>query len=344
MGGPMKSQPLTLGFYDPGKIGYGLMHALMRDQPTLRTVAFIKAEHRHAPPPSITLTPTLQAFFQRPDAVVQDIHAFVQRADVIFFCGRARYGYEAVARLMATPAWQQSPEKKIINVSKGLWKNDAGEVNLPSGHFPDVYRDNRLGMLSGLSFHTTLLHDYPVRMALSALRPWEEEAMALSRPQRLMIAPDRALRAAELYGIMKNPLAIAAGYCDGEDIPVLMGTLAALEAERVARTFYPNPDQTFSPCYALDDVWGSMTPLSRNFRYGRDLRTHGPQAADVYRTREGTPSLPEGVEGSVTWHLYRQTLGAALPPTPLMDAVYRLCQSHPDGPQDMRMAVEGYRG
>ena len=42
--------PLRFGFYDPGKIGYGLMHALMRDHPALSTVAFIKAEHRHAPP------------------------------------------------------------------------------------------------------------------------------------------------------------------------------------------------------------------------------------------------------------------------------------------------------
>ena len=336
--------PLTLGFYDPGKIGYGLMHALMRDEQDTQAVVLIKAEHRHAAPPGVTMTPTLRQLFQQDGVLQTNLDDFVSRADVIFFCGRARYGYGAVARLMAAPAWQQSPEKKIINVSKGLWKNDAGEVNLPSGHFPDVYRDNRLGMLSGLSFHTTLLHDYPVKMALSAAASWDHEARTLSRPQRLMIAPDRALRAAELYGIMKNPLAIAAGYCDGEDIPVLMGTLAALEAERVARTFYPNPDQTFSSCYALDDVWGSMTPLSRNFRYGRDLRAHGPQAADVYRTREGTPSLPEGVEGSVTWHLYRQTLGAALPPTPLMDAVYRLCQGHPDGPQDMRMAVEGYRG
>ncbi len=335
--------PLRLGFYDPGKIGYGLMHALMRDQATLSTVAFIKAEHRHAPPLGITMTPTLRAFFQREDAVVHDIDAFVQRADMIFFCGRARYGYQAVSRLIATSAWQQSPEKKIINVSKGLWRNEAGDVHLPSGHFPDLYQNNRLGMLSGLSFHTTLLHDYPVTMALSAVRPWEEDAAALCRPQRLFIESDKALRAAEVYGIMKNPLAIAAGYCDGENMPVLMGTLASLEAQRVARTFYPDAGQRFSPCYALDDVWGSMTPLSRNFRYGRDLRIHGPQAADVYRSREGTTSLPEGVEGCATWHTYRQTLGAALPPTPLMDAVYHLCQGSPDAPNIMGQAIISYR-
>lgn len=336
--------PFRLGFYDPGKIGYGLIHALMRDARDVQAVLFIKPEHRNTPPPSITMTPTLKAVFQRQGAVAEDLNAFVQQADVIFFCGRARYGHLAVSRIIETPLWQQAHDKKIINVSKGLWRNDVGEVNLPSGHFPQLYQSNRLGMLSGLSFHTTLLNDYPVKMALSSLLPWDALVLGLGRPHRLFLEADEALRAAELYGIMKNPLAIAAGYNDGEDIPVLIGTLAALEAQRVARTFYPDPAQRFSPCYALDDVWGSMTPLSRNFRYGRDLRTHGPQAADIYCTREGTTSLPEGVEGCATWHLYRQTLGAALPPTPLMDAVYHLCQGHLNGPQDMRMAVDGYRG
>jgi glycerol-3-phosphate dehydrogenase len=333
----------SLGFYDPGKIGYGLMHALMRDQPDLRAVAHIKPQHREAPPPGVLMTPTLTQLFQKKDFFQDDLGDFVNQSDLIFFCGRARHGFRAVATLTQTPAWKNQKTKKIINVSKGLWKNPEGSVNLPSAHFPDLYTAGRLGMLSGLSFHTTLLHDYPVRMTLSAVGSWMEEAKALHRPHRLMIETDIALRAAELYGVMKNPLAIAAGYFDGEDIPVLLGTLASLEADRVARTFYPQMTGAFSTCYALDDVWGSMTPLSRNFRYGQDLRRHGSQAADVYRTRENTQSLPEGVEGCVTWHLYRETCGHTLPPTPIMDAVYRLCQGHTEAHEAIRHAVEGYR-
>jgi glycerol-3-phosphate dehydrogenase len=335
--------PLTLGFYDPGKIGYGLIHALMRDHPALQAVAYIKPQHRNAPPPGVVMTPTLTHLFQGPDFFQDNLDDFVHQSDLIFFCGRARHGFQAVQALIQTPAWQNQKTKKIINVSKGLWRNLEGVVNLPSAHFPDLYTAGRLGMLSGLSFHTTLLHDYPVRMALSAVAPWAQEAKIMNRPHRLIVETDTALRAAELYGIMKNPLAIASGYFDGEDIPVLLGTLASLETDRVARAFYQGRAGAFSPCYALDDVWGSMTPLSRNFRYGQDLRRHGPRAADVYRAREGTQSLPEGVEGCVTWHLYRETWGQSLPPTPLMNAVYHLCQGHTDAHKKMSQAVEAYQ-
>lgn len=210
-------------------------------------------------------------------------------------------------------------EAIVVTATKGL---DPKTTRTPSQIWRSHFRENPIAVLSGPNLSKEIEQELPAATVVASTEMAAARAVqAVFASGRFRVYTSSDPIGTELGGTLKNPIAIAAGACDGMQLGTnaksALLTRALTEIIRIG-THLGGQKETFFGLSGLGDLLTTCnSPLSRNYRVGYGL-ARGKTLEEILNELQGT------AEGVNTTNVLIEIARREQIPVPISWQVYLL--------------------